>query len=310
MREAKRVNIQLREPEQDMESPRADAAMPQFQHVAILHHPKIEATGQVAEEIQNWLAGRDIESWLALTWEETDVRPRLPDSDLIIVLGGDGSMLRAARMAAGNDIPILGVNMGRIGFLAELGAQNWPAQLDAVFRGDYWVEPRMMLLARTWRGDSLRGEHLALNDVVISRGSLARVVRLNTIIDSDRFTTYVADGLIVSTPTGSTAYAFAAGGPILPPELRNIILVPIAAHLTLDRAIVLSEGSKVCIEVSTDHQAILTVDGQFEFEMQDGDRIEVQASDHVSRFLRLGKRTYFYHTLLARLEPNQAPVEG
>jgi NAD+ kinase len=293
-----------------MESPRDGTAMPHFQHVAILHHPKIEESGPIAGEIQRWLAERGIESWLALTWEEDDVRPRLPGSDLIVVLGGDGSMLRAARMAAGNDIPILGVNMGRIGFLAEMGAHDWPRQLEAVFRGDYWVEPRMMLLAKTWRGEALLGEHLALNDVVISRGSLARVVRLDTLIDGDRFTTYVADGLIVSTPTGSTAYALAAGGPILPPELRNIILVPIAAHLTLDRAIVLSEGSTVCVEVRTDHQAILTVDGQFEFEMKDGDRIEVQASDHVSRFLRLGKRTYFYHTLLSRLEPNQVPDKG
>jgi NAD+ kinase len=294
----------------DIKSPPDGAAKQQFQHVAILHHPKIEASQQIAEEIRRWLTERGVKSWLALTWEEGDVRPRLPGSDLIIVLGGDGSMLRAARMAAGNDIPILGVNMGRIGFLAEMSARNWPEQLTAVFRGDYWVEPRMMLLAKTWRGETLRAEHLALNDVVISRGSLARVVRLNTVIDGDRFTTYVADGLIVSTPTGSTAYAFAAGGPILPPELRNIILVPIAAHLTLDRAIVLSEGSTVSVEVRTDHQAILTVDGQFEFEMRDGDRIEVRASDHISRFLRLGKRTYFYHTLLARLEPNQAPSEG
>jgi NAD+ kinase len=293
-----------------MESPRDGAAMPHFQHAAILHHPKIKESEPLAREIQRWLAERGIESWLALTWEEADVRPRLPGSDLIIVLGGDGSMLRAARMAAGSDIPILGVNMGRIGFLAEMGARDWPHQLATVFRGDYWVESRMMLLAKTWRGEALLGEHLALNDVVISRGSLARVVRLNTLIDGDQFTTYVADGLIVSTPTGSTAYAFAAGGPILPPELRNIVLVPIAAHLTLDRAIVLSEGSTVCVEVRTDHQAILTVDGQFEFEMKDGDRIEVQASDYVSRFLRLGKRTYFYHTLLSRLEPNQVPDEG
>jgi NAD+ kinase len=163
----------------------------------------------------------------------------------------------------------------------------------------------MMLQTHAWRGETLIGQHEALNDVVISRGSLARVVRLKTEIDGDHLTTYVADGLIVATPTGSTAYALAVGGPILPPELRNILVLPIAPHLTLDRAIVLSEGSTIRISVMTDHQAILTVDGQSEIEMQDGDVVEVGASEHTSRFVRLGPRTYFYHTLLDRLEPKQ-----
>jgi NAD+ kinase len=144
---------------------------------------------------------------------------------------------------------------------------------------------------------------VALNDVVVSRGSLARVVHVKTAIDGDALTTYVADGLIVSTATGSTAYALAVGGPILPPELRNILVIPIAAHLSLDRAIVLAEGATVSMRVATDHQAILTVDGQFEFDLQDGDRVEVSASEHLCEFVRLGKPGDFYRTLLARLEP-------
>jgi NAD+ kinase len=177
--------------------------------------------------------------------------------------------------------------------------------MPRVLSGDYWIEERMMLRACTWRDSDLLGEHVALNDVVVSRGSLARVVRLHTNIDGDNLTTYIADGLIISTPTGSTAYALAVGGPILPPELYNILVIPIAPHLTLGRAIVLSVGSRVTVHVETDHQAILTVDGQFEFELMDGDRVEVQASPHVSRFIRLGKRTYFYHTLMARLALRQ-----
>ena len=277
-----------------------------LQQVAVLHHPKIEATRPLAEEIATWLNRQGIQVRQAPTWDEKQIKPYLEELDLILVLGGDGSILRAARMAAGHEIPILAINMGRLGFLAELSRTNWRDLLPRVVQGDYWLERRMMLRAEMRRDGELRGEYLALNDVIISRGSLARVVRLKTDIDGDRLTTYVADGLIVATPTGSTAYALAVGGPILPPELRNILMIPIAPHLTLNRAIVLSEGSTIGVYVNTDHQAILTVDGQFEYELQDGDRVDVCASEHISHFIRLGKRTYFYHSLLARLEPRLA----
>ncbi len=276
-----------------------------FRRAGVLYHPKILETHPVAEEISMWLNGRDIEAWLESTWHETGVRARVPEVDLLVVLGGDGSMLRAARMAAGYDVPLVGVNMGRLGFLSELQPDTWRDRMPRILAGDYWLEERMMLRTRTSRDGELLGEHVALNDVVVSRGSLARVVRLHTEIDGDRLTTYIADGLIISTPTGSTAYALAVGGPILPPDLHNILVIPIAPHLTLGRAIVLSEGSRITVNVGTDHQAILTVDGQFEFELRDGDRVEVQASPHVSHFIRLGKRTYFYHTLLARLALRQ-----
>lgn len=278
---------------------------PPFERVAVLYHPKIEATHPVAEHIHKWLIEHGCDSRLALTWDEDEVRPMMAEVDLAIVLGGDGSMLRAARMASAHGVPLLGVNMGRVGFLTEVTPKNWQQRLPQVLGGEYWVEERLMLRARAWRGERLLGEYTALNDVVISRGNLARVVQLHTEIDGDELTTYVADGLIISTPTGSTAYALAVGGPILPPELRNILVIPIAPHLTLDRAIVLAQGAQVRVHVHTDHQAILTVDGQFAFEMNNQDHVEVRASDDVSRFIRLGKRTYFYHMLLERLTPKQ-----
>jgi NAD+ kinase len=274
---------------------------PAVRRVAVLYHPKKEAARPMAEEIVGWLADCHLEPWLGDTWDEQAVKPRMSQFDLVIVLGGDGSLLRAARMAAGHSAPLLGLNMGRLGFLSEMTPDTWREILPRVVAGQYWIEQRMMLRARSWRGDQLLGEHLALNDVVISRGSLARVVSLETAIDGDQLATYVADGLVISTPTGSTAYSLAAGGPILPPELHNILVIPIAPHLTLNRPIVLAEGSVIRITVGTDHQAILTVDGQFEFELRNRDRIEVSASEHASHFVRLGKRTYFYHTLLERL---------
>jgi NAD+ kinase len=276
-----------------------------IKQVAVLYHPRIEATRPVAEEIQSWLAAQGIDAWTGVTWEEETIRPRLVTADLIIVLGGDGSTLRAARMAAGYDIPIVGVNMGRLGFLSEMSPSTWREILPSIIAGRYWLEKRMMLKAKTWRGDRSLSEHLALNDIVISRGSLARVIWLRTQIDGDPLTTYIADGLILSTATGSTAYALAVGGPILPPDLRNILVIPIAPHLSLSRSIVLPEGTVIRVGVKTDHQAILTVDGQFEINLQDGDHVEVSASEHASCFVRTGKHAYFYHTLLERLGAKQ-----
>jgi NAD+ kinase len=239
-------------------------------------------------------------AWIASAWDEEAVRGEAPNLDLLVTLGGDGSILRAARMGCEQGVPVLGVNMGRLGFLAELEPDGWLAALPRLITGDYWIEERMMLYAEYHRGEECR-QYEALNDVVVSRGSLARIVRLVTHIDGSYLTTYAADGLIVSTATGSTAYALAVGGPILPPQLKNILLIPIAPHLSIDRAIVLSQGAVVRVQIQTDHQAILTVDGQFEYELEDGDWVTVQASPHVGRFVRLQDRTYFYRTLMERL---------
>ena len=280
-----------------------------LRRIAVLYHPKIEATRPAAYEIHERLVAEGLDAWLALTWDENEVRPGLAESDLAIVLGGDGSMLRTARMAAGHDVLLLGVNMGRLGFLTEVNPTDWQKKLPRVLAGDFWVERRMMLRAETWRRNRLLSEHFALNDVVISRGTLARVVRLCTKIDGEELATYVSDGLIVSTPTGSTAYALAVGGPILPPDLRSILVIPIAPHLTLSRAVVLPEGATVSVHVGTDHRAFLTGDGQFAFETEDGDRVEVRTSESDSYFVRLGERTYFYHMLLERLAPKLIPYE-
>jgi NAD+ kinase len=265
-----------------------------------LHHPKLPATQPLAEKMARASEAHGLSAWLASTWDEETVLAEIADLDLLVTLGGDGSILRAARMAAPHDVPVLGVNMGRLGFLAELEPGEWEESLPRLLAGDFWLEERMMLHAEYHREEECR-RYEALNDVVISRGSLARIVRLETHIDGSFLTTYAADGLIVSTPTGSTAYAFAAGGPVLPPQLKNILLLPIAPHLSMERAIVLSKGAVVKTLVHTDHQAILTVDGQFEYDLEDGDLVTVQACQYVSRFVRFQDQTYFYRTLMERL---------
>jgi len=277
-----------------------------MKRIGLLHHPKLPETLPLGKEMARQAEDLGLDAWLGSTWDEEAVNREIAELDLLVTLGGDGSILRAARMACGHGAAVLGVNLGRLGFLAELEPDEWTTTLPRLLAGDYWLEERMMLYAEYHRGEETLG-YEALNDVVVSRGSLARMVRLETHIDGSFLTTYAADGLIVATPTGSTAYAYAVGGPILPPQLKNILLLPIAAHLSMDRAIVLSQGSVVKILVPTDHQAILTVDGQFEYELQDGDWVTVQASRHTSRFVRLQDRTYFYRTLMTRL---RGPVPG
>jgi NAD+ kinase len=274
-----------------------------FARIGVLHHPKIPETQRVAAEITDFVGQMDVTAWLASTWDEPRIRDQVEHLDLALVLGGDGSTLRTARMVAPHGVPIVGLNMGRLGFLSELTPDDWREKLPRILTGDFWVEERMMLHAKALRGGTAFDEYQALNDVVISRGSLARIIRADTHIDGGHLVTYAADGVIVATPTGSTAYALAVGGPIMPPELHNILVIPIAPHLSLERAIVLSEGAVVDLHISTDHEAILTVDGQFALALADGDQVIVRASPHQARFARVQDRTYFYKTLMARLRP-------
>jgi NAD+ kinase len=255
----------------------------------------------MAAEMLEFIESLGASAWVSSSWSEEAIREHLQDLDLLITLGGDGSMLRAARLTTRQAVPILGVNMGRLGFLTEVQPAEWPDHIRRTLLGNYWIEERMMVHAEHRRNGQMINAYEGLNEIVISRGQLARVVRLHTYIDGGFLTTYTADGLIISTATGSTAYALAAGGPILPPELENFLLIPLAPHLSLDRAIVLSKGATVCVQVSTDHTAVLTIDGQFEIEVSNDDEVIMSASPSVGRFVRLQEKTYFYRTLMHRL---------
>lgn len=272
-----------------------------FEKIGLLYHPKLAESRVMAAEMLEFIEGLGASAWVSSSWSEEAIKDRLDDLDLLITLGGDGSLLRAARLTASRAIPILGVNMGRLGFLAEVQPAEWPDRIRQTLLGSSWIEERMLLHAEHHQGDRVVNTYEALNEVVIGRGKFARVVRLHTDIDGVFLTTYTADGLILATATGSTAYALAAGGPILPPELENFLLVPLAPHLSLERAIVLSKGVTVSVQISTDHTAVLTVDGQFEVELANQDKVVMQASPAVARFVRLQEKNYFYRTLMQRL---------
>jgi NAD+ kinase len=256
----------------------------------------------LAEDIAAWVERRDRQAQICAIAELPE-EPRVQKADLLLTLGGDGTILRAARCVAPHDTPILGINLGRVGFLTEAEPETWRDVVSRALVGDYWLEERMMLRAVVRREGKVLGQAEALNDVVVGRGARARVVCLRTEVDGGELATYVADGLIVATPTGSTAYALAAGGPVLPPQLRNILLVPVASHLSMDRPVVLAEGVTVRIVVTGGRPAVLTVDGKVEAEMESGDEVVVAAGPHVARFARVQEETYFYKTLVSRLVP-------
>jgi NAD+ kinase len=188
----------------------------------------------------------------------------------------------------------------------EIQGGQWQEFLPRLVQGDYWIENRMMLRAEQYRSGAIQGSWDVLNEVVVSRGQIIRPVHLETYVDGRYLTTYVADALIAATPTGSTAYALAAGGPILPPELRNILLVPVAPHLSLDRAIVLAECASVGIVARVDHQAVFSVDGQVPVGLADGDRVEVTAGKYTVQCVRFQDPGYFYRNLTPHMSRNPA----
>jgi NAD+ kinase len=189
----------------------------------------------------------------------------------------------------------------------QFGREQWHSALEQLLKGEYWLENRMMIRAQHSRAGQSLGNWHALNEVVVCRSAAVRPVRVTASVDGMHLTNYVADGLIAATPTGSTAYALAAGGPILPPELRNILLVPIAPHLSFDRAVVLSEGSSVSITLRGG-DAVLSVDGQIPIGLAEEDSVDVRAGEYVAQFVRFGDRGYFYRNLTAHM--NQNPLVG
>lgn len=280
--------------------------MTTLKRLGVLAHPVRPQTAPVADHIAATLKARGLDVWSFADWEEDQVLPHLAKTDMVIAIGGDGAMLRAGRVCAQSEVPVLGVNMGHLGFLTEVqDLSAWVETLDTVLSGDYWIEQRMMIRATGWRDGAQLFAADALNDVVISRGTVMGIIQVDTYVDGDWTTTYNADALVISTATGSTAYALASGGPILPPELRNILLVPVAPHLSLDRPIVLPEGATVEVVVTEDvrTQTVVAADGAALGELLAHDRVRVTASERVCRFVRLREKNYFYRSLLDRLEP-------
>jgi NAD+ kinase len=234
-------------------------------------------------------AAGEIESVLAAEGAET-VRARDDGSpperaDLVVSVGGDGTFLRAAHLAAMVGAPVLGVKVGRMGFLTEVVPADAPTLLRAVLAGEAAVEERLAVTAEPERGDAIEAQW-ALNEIMVEKRARHRLVRLAVWVDGDYVTTFSADGVIVATPTGSTAYSFSARGPIVTPGVACLILTPIAAHMVFDRSFVLDASQQVTLEVRGDEPGLLSADGRESLELPVGSRIRIRASARPARLVR------------------------
>ncbi len=287
-----------------------DKSAQPFRSVMIFTHPALPDSAREGGEILRVLRGRGISADCApLNDESARLRLQSSEFDLLIALGGDGTMLRASHLSAPAGVPMLGINMGHFGFLTEISREDWRSRLDQLLEGDYRLEHRMMLRVEHWTNEECLGVWRVLNDVVVCRGSVVRPLRLKAWVDGFLLTRYVADGLIAATPTGSTAYALAAGGPILPPEMRNIVIVPVAPHLSMDSAIVLAEGAHVSIGVQANsHDAVMSGDGQAPQPLAEGDTVRVSMDEFSACFIRFEDAGYFYRNITKYMEQN--PTAG
>lgn len=238
---------------------------------------------------------------------ETDVEVKRlkakldPEKDCLIVIGGDGTVLRAAHLVLGSGVPILGINLGTLGYLAEVERSNWREMLSLLLAGNYEIEPRMMLEGRMFEPDgvTVRDDvvYHALNEVVIARSGAIRILSFNVFVDGQLLNNLNADGIIVSTATGSTAYNMSAGGPIVEPKARLIMLTPICAHTLNTRSVVLSKDDTVVIEIACSERnegmmASASFDGGSSFDLRYGDRIEIRRSTKVTNVVKLTKRSF------------------
>ncbi len=254
--------------------------------IGFAYNPTIEAAVELSARAAGWCQMRSIDHWQGQAGDLPSLLRELPTTDALVVLGGDGTFLRAVRAVAEVDVPILGINLGKVGFLSKAEAGELDLVLGRISAGEYTIDERMALEGLILRDgrpiDDLR--HVALNDIVVARGSLARVCRLDVAIDDSHLATFIADGLVVSSPTGSTGYSFSAGGPIIDPISRNLIVTPIAAYLSAIRSVVVSPSQTVRCRVVDAHEALVSVDGREDIAIQVGDVVEVRA---VARPIRL-----------------------
>lgn len=281
---------------------RSDAAVPmKSKSIGILTKPKFPEVKSTVQAAVTWLRSRNIDVLLDTTatallgepggFQKTQLASK---ADVLLVLGGDGTMLNAARLAGERGIPILGVNMGGLGFLTEVLLENLYPSLERVFANDYVLDERLMLKTHVHRHGETVARGVVLNDVVISKGTLARMIELRIAIQGQFVTNLRGDGLIVGTPTGSTAYSLSAGGPIINPAVQSLILTPVCPHTLTHRPLIVPADAEIAVVLtSKDDGAMATLDGQVGVAMTQGDTVEIRASEHRTRLLRFPESSYY-----------------
>lgn len=269
--------------------------------IGIIAKPHSAAAKNILKKLVPWLKERKKEVFLdkdtaPLIGESSSYsKPEIPKMvDMIIVMGGDGTFLSVARLINDSNVPIFGVNVGGLGFLTEVTREEFFPTLERIFAGDFIIDERLKLITKVYRKGKKIAEYTAVNDIVINKGAMARIIDLDAFVDGKRVTTYKADGLIVSTPTGSTAYSLAAEGPILYPTIRALILNPICPHTLTDRPLVIPDSAKIEITLISKNEAVyLTIDGQVGFDLQYEDRLLVTKSNKRVKMILSPEKNYF-----------------
>ena len=272
------------------------------QHVAVCFNPAVNGAGGLAQELARQIEGAGRSAWLGALPDPHEApadefRANLERSDLLICVGGDGTVLHASEYAAAAGTPVFGVRMGRLGFLSEVTGDEAATSVARVLEGAGRLERRSTVLAQ------VNGEapNYALNDAVIGRASLGRTISVGARVDGVLLAEYRADAVIIATATGSTGYSLSVGGPILPPESEEIILVPVAPHLTNANALVLPTSSEVSLYVERGYEAMFTVDGMRERAIDSGSTVTIGHGDRHVDFVRLGGPAQFYANVAERL---------
>ena len=274
--------------------------------VAFVVHPEHPEAAKVALHLVEWLERLGHATWLPLDDADRLGRAELgrPDDslcvglDLAVSLGGDGTMLRTVALVAEADVPVVGVNFGQLGYLTDVEPEGARQAVERFLAGEHRIEKRMLLAVDVEAADTRQSDrHLvALNEAVLEKTASGHTVRLDVDLDGSRFTPYAADGLIVATPTGSTAYAFSARGPIVEPTHRALLLTPVSPHMLFDRTLVLNDDAEVRLTVAGQRSAALVVDGRSIGELQPGDVVRCRAAEHVARLVTSGPRDF--HAIL------------
>ena len=273
--------------------------------IGILFHPKVAATRKKADGLARFLKSRGIGVWECSAWEQDKACALLKGTDLLLTVGGDGTILRAVQVIISHKTPITGINLGKLGFMTEFDATEAQVKLPLLLDGQGWIDERAMLQAELVApGREPRVFH-ALNDVVVARGEVVRLIRVEASVDGQPLTVYKTDSVIAATATGSTGYALAARGPILYPQSRDWVLVPVAPHLSSAYPLVLPEKAVVTLRLNTYHPAVLCIDGHINLPLSSDDTVTVRRSPHVTRFLRLRPRESFYGFLEGKLRGKQ-----
>ena len=278
--------------------------MTDLRRIGFAYNPTSDAAIELRERASGWAARQGLDHWATTAADLEALHRELPGTEVLVVLGGDGTFLRAARAVADVDVPLLGINVGKVGFLSKVEAGDLVRVLDRLKVGQFDLEHRMVIegrIVRRARPDATEA-YVALNDVVVARGSLARVCRLDVSIDESHLATFVADGLVVASPTGSTGYSFSAGGPILDPTARNLVVTPIAGYLTTIRSVVVGPTVVVRCRVTDAYEALVSIDGREDVPIAVGDVVEVRAMERPIRLLEPQGAQPFWDLLRHKVE--------